>query len=168
MKPKDRNDGSPSCLFNETSLRDGQNAASHCEEMFREIAKELERAFTQIDDKRRFDHKIRLSVAEKAKWPFMTPKVEALHSEMRDAKNNLLLILSVTSLAHAETVSLQYASSNHRIYGSSSSCCTDRAKKELRLHHQSGIVLKALCLHLLQLLDRPCIQRKNHPTQRRL
>ena len=42
---------------------------------------------------------IKLSKAEKAKWPFLQPGFDGLRADMREAKGTLMWMLHVTSLA---------------------------------------------------------------------
>lgn len=43
--------------------------------------------------------KIKPSVVEKAKWPFLQPGLEALRTDLREAKGTLMLMLQVHLLA---------------------------------------------------------------------
>ena len=43
--------------------------------------------------------KMKLSNAEKAKWPFLQPSIEILRGDLREAKGTLMLMLQLGSLA---------------------------------------------------------------------
>ncbi|KAL9631430.1 MAG: hypothetical protein Q9164_005898 [Protoblastenia rupestris] len=48
--------------------------------------------------------KFKLSVTEKAKWPFLQPKIDGLRQDLQEAKGTLMLMLQVTSLAFTKRV----------------------------------------------------------------
>jgi hypothetical protein len=99
MTPKPDASGNPCSVFNATALKDITHALRHCEAVFNEIAKYQEQASKQIKGRSRPHTKIQLSRTEKAKWPFLQPQFDELRGDLRDSKGNLLLMITVASLA---------------------------------------------------------------------
>ena len=100
-------DGRELCIFSAQGLKDIHIFTTVCEAIFIEIGKELSKASKQISGKKGQD-KIVLSASEKAKWPFLQPRIKELRLELGESKNNLILMLSVTTLAHAERLRVEY------------------------------------------------------------
>ena len=94
VEPKKNSQGVLVCIFS-------------CEGIFKEIETELAKASKQVKEQKNVNGKVVLSALEKAKWPFTQPKVLDLRLELRESKITLLLILSVSTIAHAEALSLE-------------------------------------------------------------
>ncbi|MCJ1386121.1 hypothetical protein MMC17_009246, partial [Xylographa soralifera] len=71
------------------------------------LSSELAKASKQVSEQKYVKGKVVLSTIEKVKWPFTQPKVQDLRLELRESKITLLLILSVSTIAHAEILSLE-------------------------------------------------------------
>lgn len=89
-------------IFSEGGLQSTRLSAAVCERIFRQVETEAKKASEQLRDckqGRLTGGKIKLSRAEKAKWPFLQPSVDAMRADLREAKGTLMLMLQVTSLA---------------------------------------------------------------------
>jgi hypothetical protein len=87
-------------IFSKGGLETTRTSAAMCERIFLELEKETRRTSEQIRGCKRLNGgKIKLSKAEKAKWPFLQPSIDILRADLRDAKETLMLMLHVTSLA---------------------------------------------------------------------
>ena len=107
MEPKATAGGRAVCMFRAEGLAQIKTSLDSCEAVFKEIESELAKASKQVNEQKNVTGKIVLSTAEKAIWPFKQPKVKELRLELRESKITLLLILSVSTIAHAETLSLE-------------------------------------------------------------
>ncbi|KAF2640620.1 hypothetical protein P280DRAFT_469358 [Massarina eburnea CBS 473.64] len=95
--------GTDTSIFNSTALRDIVVGALNCRIIFDQLNTYLKRATNQIKDlEPQPNDKVKLSRSERAKWPFLDPHVNELHSNLRDAKSNLLLMVAVANLAVAQ------------------------------------------------------------------
>lgn len=89
-------------IFSHGGLEGTRTSAAMCERIFHEVEREAKKASEQLRDckqGRLTGGKIKLSRAEKAKWPFLQPGIDTLRADLRDAKGTLMLMLQVTSLA---------------------------------------------------------------------
>ncbi|KAL2054277.1 hypothetical protein ABVK25_005418 [Lepraria finkii] len=87
-------------IFSKGGLETTGTSAAMCERIFLEVEKETRRTSGQIRRyKRSTGGRIKLSKAEKAKWPFLQPSADILRADLREAKATLMLMLQVTSLA---------------------------------------------------------------------
>lgn len=87
-------------IFSKGGLETTRTSAAMCERIFLELEKETRRASEQIRGCKRLNGaRIKLSKAEKAKWPFLQPSIDILRADLREAKGTLMLMLQVTSLA---------------------------------------------------------------------
>jgi hypothetical protein len=84
-----------------------QLTIDECSAVFEQIRAEAEKASKQIGEKKIAVGKIKLSSSEKAKWPFLQPKIQGLMVELSHIKNNLMVMLLIAQLAHAEKLSLE-------------------------------------------------------------
>jgi hypothetical protein len=92
--------GTRTTIFNSTALRDISTAIRHCQHVFKQIHRYLQRATKQIKAQSLTPTtKIQLSTSEKAKWPFLQPQFTELRNDLRDSKSNLLLMVTVAHLA---------------------------------------------------------------------
>jgi hypothetical protein len=107
MDPKTDSRGKVTCIFSAQGLQQIQVSLDSCEVIFKSIEEELGKASKQLSGKKFVQGKIVLSVSEKAKWPFLQPRMQILKADLRDSKGNLLLMLSVTTLAYARKLSLE-------------------------------------------------------------
>ena len=107
MEPKTNSHGVSVCIFSIEGLNQIKVSTASCESIFREIETELAKASKQVYEQKNVKGKVVLSALEKAKWPFTQPKVQDLRLELRETKITLLLILSVSTIAHAEAQSLE-------------------------------------------------------------
>jgi hypothetical protein len=109
MQEKPNAKGNSICIFNARGLNDAEFAVQHCNNVFGEVREELNKASKELTARKDQRGPIRLSAAERAKWPFLQPRMDVMRADLRDAKDTLLLMLSVATLAHAEKVALRYA-----------------------------------------------------------
>ena len=87
-------------IFKEDGLELTRNSAAACERIFLEVKNEARKAIKQIRESKWLAvGKIKLSKAEKAKWPFLQPNIEILRGDLREAKGTLMLMLQLGSLA---------------------------------------------------------------------
>ena len=86
-------------IFSESGLETTKTSAIMCKNIFKAIEQALKEASEQLRGRERVLSKIKLSKSETAKWPFLQPSIEALRSDLREAKGTLMLILQVTNLA---------------------------------------------------------------------
>ncbi|KAL8684224.1 MAG: hypothetical protein Q9218_008373 [Villophora microphyllina] len=101
MTQKSAGDGTT--IFSQSGLETTKTSAAMCESIFRDIEQAAKDASTQIRGRSSFvGGKIKLSKSEKAKWPFLQPSIDALRSDLREAKGTLMLMLQVTSLAFSQ------------------------------------------------------------------
>ena len=106
IKPKEDATGKEFVIFNEEGSSNLRASRDECQYVFNQLKEEVERASKQFSGKRRFfkSNKIELSTAEKAKWSLLEPKILRLRSELGKVKSNIVLILSIAHLAHAENL----------------------------------------------------------------
>ena len=96
-------------IFSKGGLETTRTSAAMCERIFIEVESETKRASEQIRScKRLTGGKIKLSKAEKAKWPFLQPSIDTLRADLREAKGTLMLMLQVTSLALSKRMADMY------------------------------------------------------------
>ena len=107
VEPKKNSQGVLVCIFSDEGLNQIKTSTDSCESIFKEIETELAKASKQVKEQKNVNGKVVLSALEKAKWPFTQPKVLDLRLELRESKITLLLILSVSTIAHAEALSLE-------------------------------------------------------------
>ena len=87
-------------IFKEDGLELTRKSAAACERIFLEVKNEAMKASKQIRESKWLSvGKIKLSNAEKAKWPFLQPSIEILRGDLREAKGTLMLMLQLGSLA---------------------------------------------------------------------
>lgn len=101
MNPKSTGDGGDGIsIFSQGGLETTRTSAAMCERIFQEVENEAKKASEQIGGTRKLNGgKIKLSRMEKAKWPFLQPRIDVLKTDLREAKGTLMLMLQVTSLA---------------------------------------------------------------------
>ena len=108
-QPKKDLEGAEFCIFNGDGIKTLATSTEHCSAVFDDLKTELQKASKQISGRTSADVKVELSTTERAKWPFLQPKIKEIRTELGHAKGNLVVILSVAHLAHAEKISLLYA-----------------------------------------------------------
>ena len=87
-------------IFKEDGLELTRKSAAACERIFLEVKNEAMKASKQIRESKWLTvGKIKLSNAEKAKWPFLQPSIEILRGDLREAKGTLMLMLQLGNLA---------------------------------------------------------------------
>ena len=87
-------------IFKEDGLELTRKSAAACERIFLEVKNEAMKASKQIRESKWLSvGKMKLSNAEKAKWPFLQPSIEILRGDLREAKGTLMLMLQLGSLA---------------------------------------------------------------------
>lgn len=87
-------------IFKEDGLELTRKSAAACERIFLEVKNEAMKASKQIRESKWLGvGKMKLSNAEKAKWPFIQPSIEILRADLREAKGTLMLMLQLGSLA---------------------------------------------------------------------
>ena len=90
-------------IFSQSGLETTMTSASMCERIFTEIEAKIKAASEQIRGSARLSGgKIKLSKSEKARWPFLQPSIDFLRSDLREAKETLMLMLQVTTLAFSK------------------------------------------------------------------
>ena len=104
LHPKKDASGREFSIFKDDGLKTLRSSTDYCRIIFDRLKDELEKASKQVAGKRKGlkSRKIELSASEKAKWPFLQPKIFSLRSELGLTKSNLVLILSIAHLAHSE------------------------------------------------------------------
>ena len=97
-------------MFRPDQIQNIQASSTKCQAIFDDLKHILGKASQQLRDlykpttkSQDPSPKIKLSRLERMKWPFLQPQMEALRSELRDAKGTLGLILQVVHLRHAQT-----------------------------------------------------------------
>ena len=105
-QPKQDAAGAEFCIFNAEGLQTLRSSTDHCSTVFADLQAELQSASKQVAGRTSVHAKIELSIAERAKWPFLQPKIRELRTELGHVKGNLVVILSIAHLAHAEKISL--------------------------------------------------------------
>lgn len=89
-------------VFNKGGLETTKSSAKICQRIFGELEKETAKASQLLRSrKQRLGEKVKLTILEKAKWPFLQPNVDALRTDLREAKGTLMLMLQVPSECHA-------------------------------------------------------------------
>lgn len=89
-------------VFSKGGLETTKSSAKICQKVFEELEKETAKASQLLRTrKQRLGEKVKLSMLEKAKWPFLQPNLEALMIELREAKGTLMLMLRVILDYHA-------------------------------------------------------------------
>lgn len=104
MTQKGTGDGDGVSILNQQGLETTRVSAAMCQRIFQDIEKEVKNASEQLrrykpGKGRMTGEKIELSPIEKAKWPFLQPRIDTLRADLRDAKSTLMLMLQVASLA---------------------------------------------------------------------
>ena len=101
-------------IFNENGLQTTLHAANTCKTIFKDLQTTVSKASSQLaENASNMPIKITLRSSEKAKWPFLQPKIDLLKRDLQDAKNTLMLMLQVTTLAFARKLSeLEAAKAN--------------------------------------------------------
>ncbi|KAJ5619371.1 Glucose-methanol-choline oxidoreductase N-terminal [Penicillium lagena] len=88
-------------IFNVKGLGTVMSLAKNCEEIFNSLDQSLSKASKQLRAKSGNSGKIKLSHAEKFKWPFLLPGMETMRNELRNVKGTLMLMLQVAMLAYS-------------------------------------------------------------------
>ena len=83
-------------IFNAAGLETTKASAKTCQKIFEEVERETAKASNVIRGRKRpMGEKIKLTMLEKAKWPFLQPSLEILRTDLREAKGTLMLMLQV-------------------------------------------------------------------------
>ena len=83
-------------IFNKAGLETTKSSAKICQKIFEEVERETAKASNVIRGRKRpVGEKIKLTMLEKAKWPFLQPSLEILRTDLREAKGTLMLMLQV-------------------------------------------------------------------------
>ncbi|KAH8702180.1 hypothetical protein BGW36DRAFT_458939 [Talaromyces proteolyticus] len=97
--------GASNGIFNKEGLQTAQELASRSEDIFHRIDQELKKASKQISRKGlNRGEPIKLSAAEKLKWPFFQPRIEEIRAELKDVKASLTFLLQITTLSYSRSV----------------------------------------------------------------
>ena len=92
-------------IFNEAGLQTTMHSANMCQQIFHDLRLAASDASMQLRAcKKPTGGKFKLSVTEKAKWPFLQPKIDGLRQDLQEAKGTLMLMLQVTSLAFTKRI----------------------------------------------------------------
>ena len=90
-------------IFNQAGLDTTMHSANMCNRIFKDLQQAVFKASTQLrESKKVMGGKFKLSATEKAKWPFLQPKIDMLRQDLQEAKGTLMLMLQVTSLAFSK------------------------------------------------------------------
>ena len=90
-------------IFNNNSLQTTQASAEACQRIFRGLKDILMKSSKQLQQqKNTMPGKVKLSKLEALKWPFFQPRIDTLCADLRDARETLMLILQVTTLAYSK------------------------------------------------------------------
>ena len=90
-------------IFNQAGLDTTMHSANMCHRIFRDLQQATFKASAQLrDGKKLIGGKFKLTATEKAKWPFLQPKIDMLRQDLQEAKGTLMLMLQVTSLAFSK------------------------------------------------------------------
>ena len=82
-------------VFNKEGLETTKTSAQVCRRIFEEVERETAKASDSIRGKHRVGRQVKLSMFERAKWPFLQPGIELLRKDLREAKGTLMLMLQV-------------------------------------------------------------------------
>ncbi len=83
-------------IFNNAGLETTRSSAEICQKIFEEVERETAKASALLRGrKQQVGEKVKLSKAEKTKWPFLQPGLEILRTDLREAKGTLMLMLQV-------------------------------------------------------------------------
>ena len=97
-------------IFNNNSLRTTQASAEACERIFQALKDVLMKSSKQLlQQKDTISGKVILSKLEALKWPFFQPGIDTLCMDLRDARETLMLILQVTTLAYSKKLAALWA-----------------------------------------------------------
>ena len=106
-------------IFSDDGLQNTQASAGACQTIFVELEDALRRCSKQLSErsgsKLPAAH-ITLSKLEALKWPFLQPEINSLHTELKGARDNLMLILQVTTLAYSRKLAELSVSLYHHFH----------------------------------------------------
>ncbi|KAI9767114.1 MAG: hypothetical protein M1840_005903, partial [Geoglossum simile] len=111
VQPKDSS-GSVHTALSDEGLKQVELATDICRTVFDQLQSVVEGASKQLSNKNPSGQKIKLSTSEKAKWPFLQPRIQELRTELFNAKSNLMVVLLIAQLANAEKLTSQNKSSS--------------------------------------------------------
>ena len=95
-------------IFSESALRSTTSSAEKCKGIFEDLQSELRKASADIRKSNRLAGKqISLSRTERAKWPFLQPRMKSLRADLQEAKLTLIFMLQTTTLAYSIKLSKQ-------------------------------------------------------------
>ena len=97
-----KRDNNTTSLFSEDGLKATEAGANACKSIFAELEDILRKASQQLrtSGNSTIGSKVVLSKYEALKWPFLQPSVLTLRSALKDARETLMLILHVNTLAY--------------------------------------------------------------------
>ena len=92
-------------LFSEDGLKSTKDSANACERVFQDLGEALRKASKQLrhdkDQAAAIESKVILTKIEALKWPFRQSNIDALWTALKGARETLMLILQVTTLAYS-------------------------------------------------------------------
>ncbi|ODM22414.1 hypothetical protein SI65_00002 [Aspergillus cristatus] len=91
-------------IFNASGLETTLKLASRCSRLFDSLSESLRNASQQLESKTTNAGKIKLSRAERLKWPFLKPEMDTIRDELKDIKGTLMLMLQVAMLAYSRNM----------------------------------------------------------------
>lgn len=94
-------------IFNAKGLGTVMSLAKNCEEIFISLDQSLRKASKQLRAKPGTSGKVKLSHAEKLKWPFLLPGMDTMRNELQNVKGTLMLMLQVAMLAYSRKLMSQ-------------------------------------------------------------
>lgn len=98
-----REDDKAVSVFSEDGLSTTKASADACRTVFYKLEEVLRKASQQLranGNKAAIGKKVTLSKYEALKWPFLQPSIDTLRTTMKDARDTLMLILHITTLAY--------------------------------------------------------------------
>ena len=110
----------PDCENVSIFSRDGLDttvvSAEMCRRIFQEVAEEIAKASHILKSKKhRIGEKVKLTVLEKAKWPFLQPRLDVLRRDLGEAKSTLMLMVQVNIIVYHLILDLKTDGSRWRV-----------------------------------------------------
>ena len=90
-------------IFNDEGLQNAQASAASCKAIFIQLEDVLKRSSKQLRsgmNSATLGAGVNLSKLESVKWPFLQPEIADLRLSLKDARETLMLLLHVTTLAY--------------------------------------------------------------------
>ena len=107
-EPTEDPDESHASIFSESSLQITTTSADICHKVIQELQGMLKKASKQIDNDKEnvSQEEVTLSRMERIKWIFQQPQLNALRDDLGKAKDSLVLVLQLATLAYSKKIML--------------------------------------------------------------